>query len=102
MALGAQRWKLIWMVLREVFVMAAAGLAIGLPVALATTKFVKSFLFEMQPNDPWAIAGAAGGVALAGGGGGPGAGTGGGPGGCRGGGPPRRGGAAPTPPSNPS
>ena len=47
------------MVLREVFVMAAVGLAIGLPIALATTKFVKSFLFEMKPNDPWAIAGAA-------------------------------------------
>jgi macrolide transport system ATP-binding/permease protein len=59
MALGAERKKLIWMVLREVFVMAAAGLAIGLPVALATTKFVQSFLFEMKPNDPWAIAGAA-------------------------------------------
>ena len=59
MALGAQRKKLIWMVLREVFVMAAVGLAIGLPIALATTKFVKSFLFEMKPNDPWAIAGAA-------------------------------------------
>jgi macrolide transport system ATP-binding/permease protein len=59
MALGAQRKKLIWMVLREVFAMAAVGLAIGVPVALATTKFVQSFLFEMKPNDPWAIAGAA-------------------------------------------
>ena len=59
MALGAERKKLIWMVLREVFVMAAVGLAIGVPVALATTKFVKSFLFDMKPNDPWAIAGAA-------------------------------------------
>ena len=59
MALGAERRRLIWMVLREVFVMAAVGLAIGVPVALATTKFVKSFLFEMKPNDPWAIAGAA-------------------------------------------
>ena len=39
--------------------MAAVGLAIGLSLAFATTKFVKSFLFEMKPNDPWAIAGAA-------------------------------------------
>ncbi|HEY1337887.1 MAG TPA: ABC transporter permease [Bryobacteraceae bacterium] len=59
MALGAERRRLIWMVLREVCVMAAVGLAIGVPVALATTKFVKSFLFEMKPNDPWAIVGAA-------------------------------------------
>jgi ABC-type antimicrobial peptide transport system permease subunit len=59
MALGAERRRLIWMVLREVCIMAAVGLAIGVPVALATTRFVKSFLFEMQPNDPWAIAAAA-------------------------------------------
>jgi ABC-type antimicrobial peptide transport system permease subunit len=59
MALGAERMRLIWMVLREVLVMTAAGLAIGLPVALVTTKFVKSFLFDMKPNDPAAIIGAA-------------------------------------------
>jgi predicted permease len=59
MALGAERRRLIWMVLREVCAMAVVGLALGVPVALATTRFVKSFLFEMKPNDPWAIAGAA-------------------------------------------
>jgi predicted permease len=59
MALGADRRRLIWMVLREVCIMAAAGLAIGMAATLATTRFVQSFLFEMQPNDPWAIAGAA-------------------------------------------
>jgi ABC-type antimicrobial peptide transport system permease subunit len=59
LALGAERQRLIWMVLREVFVMSAVGLAIGLPVALATTKFVKSFLFDVKPHDPWAICGAA-------------------------------------------
>jgi predicted permease len=65
MALGAERRRLIWMVLREVFVMAAAGLAIGVPAALATTKFVKSFLFDMKANDPWAITGAAAVLVLA-------------------------------------
>jgi predicted permease len=59
MALGAERKRLIWMVLREVIVMSAAGLTIGVPVALATSKFIKSFLFELKPNDPLAIAGAA-------------------------------------------
>jgi predicted permease len=58
MALGAERRRLVWMVLHDVFAMAATGLALGLPVAFATTKFVKSFLFEMSANDPWAIAGA--------------------------------------------
>ena len=59
MALGAERAKVIWMALREVFLMAAAGLAIGLPVMFATNKFIQSFLFQMTPNDPWAITGAA-------------------------------------------
>ena len=59
MALGAEPRRLVWMVLRDVVVMTAAGLAIGIPIALATSKFVQSFLFDMKPNDPLAIAGAA-------------------------------------------
>ena len=43
------------MVLREVFALGAAGLAIGLAVAWATSRFVKSFLFGVKPNDPWFI-----------------------------------------------
>src|SRR5205807_6862781 len=52
MALGAERRRLIWMILRQVLVMAVVGLAIGLPAAFATTRFVESFLFQMKPNDP--------------------------------------------------
>ncbi|MFL6445931.1 MAG: ADOP family duplicated permease [Candidatus Sulfotelmatobacter sp.] len=56
MALGAHRAAVLWMVLREVFLLAAIGLAISLPVALATSKFIRSFLFGMNPNDPAALA----------------------------------------------
>jgi len=56
MALGAERRRLIWMVLREVLLMTAVGLGIGLAAALATTQFVQSFLFQMKPNDPLALA----------------------------------------------
>jgi ABC-type antimicrobial peptide transport system permease subunit len=56
MALGAQRGAVIWMVLRQVFAMAIVGLSIGVPAALATSKFVQSFLFGMKPNDPLAPA----------------------------------------------
>jgi predicted permease len=59
MALGARRGKLVWMVLREVFAMAVAGLAVGLAAALVTTKFLESFLFQMKPNDPRALIAAA-------------------------------------------
>ena len=55
MALGARQGGVIWMVLRQVFVLAAAGLAIGLPIAFAASKLVESFLFGMKPDDPVAI-----------------------------------------------
>ena len=52
MALGAGQRSVIWMVLREVCILAAVGLAIAVPTALATSRFVESFLFRMKPNDP--------------------------------------------------
>jgi macrolide transport system ATP-binding/permease protein len=55
MALGAQRGDVIWMVLRQVIVLAAAGLGIGVPVALSASKFVESFLFGVKPNDTPAL-----------------------------------------------
>jgi macrolide transport system ATP-binding/permease protein len=56
MALGAGRGAVIWMVLREVCVLAAVGLAIGVPTALGTSRLIESFLFDMKPNDPRALA----------------------------------------------
>jgi macrolide transport system ATP-binding/permease protein len=55
MALGAQRGGVVRMVLREVLVLAAVGLAIGLPTALGASKFVESFLYGMKHNDPLAL-----------------------------------------------
>jgi ABC-type antimicrobial peptide transport system permease subunit len=52
MALGAPRGGVVRMVLGEVFALAAIGLAIGLAVALGTSKFVASLLYGMKPNDP--------------------------------------------------
>jgi len=56
MALGAQRGTVVWMVLRRVLLLAAAGLAISVPAALSASRLVKSFLFETQPNDPGTLA----------------------------------------------
>jgi ABC-type antimicrobial peptide transport system permease subunit len=55
MALGAQRGRVVWMVLREVFVLAAVGLAMGVPLALTASRLVESFLFEVKPNSPAAL-----------------------------------------------
>jgi macrolide transport system ATP-binding/permease protein len=52
MALGAQRGRVVWMVVREVFLLAAMGLAIGVPIAFAASRLVESFLFGMKPTDP--------------------------------------------------
>jgi predicted permease len=52
MALGAQRGAVVWMVLRRVLLLAAVGLAIGLPAASIASRLGKSFLFETRPNDP--------------------------------------------------
>lgn len=56
MALGAQRSAVVWMVLRRVLILAAAGLAISVPAALIAFQLLKSFLFETQPNDPATLA----------------------------------------------
>jgi ABC-type antimicrobial peptide transport system permease subunit len=55
-ALGATRRRLVWMVLRGVLVMTAAGLAIGTPLALAGSRYVRSFLYGVAPHDPASIA----------------------------------------------
>jgi len=55
MALGAQRGVVVWMMLREVFVFAALGLAMGVPTALGTSRFIESLLFGMKANDPRAL-----------------------------------------------
>jgi macrolide transport system ATP-binding/permease protein len=54
-ALGARRGRVVWMVMREVLLLTAIGLAISIPLARGTSQFVASFLFDMQPNDPRAI-----------------------------------------------
>jgi predicted permease len=54
-AIGARRAAVVWMVVREMCVLAVLGLLISLPIARALSKFVQSFLFEMTPNDPAAI-----------------------------------------------
>jgi macrolide transport system ATP-binding/permease protein len=55
MALGAERRRIIWMVLREVCWLAVTGLTIGLGAAWATTRYVESFLFGLKHNDPLAL-----------------------------------------------
>jgi predicted permease len=59
MALGAERSSVLWLVLREVALMALVGVAIGVPLAVALSRIVQSQLFALSANDPIALAGAA-------------------------------------------
>ena len=54
--LGAQRGRILWMILREVLVLTTVGLAIGVPLALASSHYVRSLLYGIEPTDPVAIA----------------------------------------------
>jgi predicted permease len=55
MALGARRETVVWMVLRDVLMLAIIGLAIGLPVALGASRVIESILFGVKPGDPWSL-----------------------------------------------
>jgi ABC-type antimicrobial peptide transport system permease subunit len=59
LALGAGRGSLLRLVLREVALLTAGGVAIAIPVALAVTRLVRSELYGIVPNDPFSIAAAA-------------------------------------------
>jgi ABC-type antimicrobial peptide transport system permease subunit len=52
MALGATHLRIVWMVVRDVLALSAAGLAIGIGAALGTSGFLVSFLYEVKPTDP--------------------------------------------------
>jgi predicted permease len=58
MALGAQRATVVWMVLRDVLMLAIVGLVIGVPAALSASKLIGSLLFGVKPGDPGALAAA--------------------------------------------
>lgn len=52
LALGAQRPRVLWSVLRESLMVAVAGIALAVPVAIALGRFVRTLLFELTPLDP--------------------------------------------------
>jgi predicted permease len=52
MALGAERRDVVDMVLRRTLILAAAGVLLGTAGALAVTRVLARFLFEVRPTDP--------------------------------------------------
>jgi predicted permease len=64
MALGADRTKVVQYILRGALIHVAAGLALGVPLAIAAARLISSQLYEVSFWDPLALAVAAGALAI--------------------------------------
>jgi predicted permease len=51
MALGATKSNVLGLILRDAALLTLTGVVLGLPLALAATRLLHSFLFEMKPTD---------------------------------------------------
>ena len=51
MALGAQSGNVVWLVMREVLMLAGIGIAAGLPAAFALSRVVRAQLYGVEPHD---------------------------------------------------
>jgi len=52
LALGAQPGFVIWLVMREVLLLLAIGLAVGIPAAMGLGRYVAAQLYGIQAQDP--------------------------------------------------
>ncbi|HEV2495053.1 MAG TPA: ABC transporter permease [Terriglobia bacterium] len=64
MALGAAPAKVIGMVMREVLLLVAIGVGVGVPASFALMRAVQSQLYGLTPHDPLTLALATAGLAL--------------------------------------
>lgn len=62
MALGAQRRQVVWLVLKESLLVTAIGCAVGIPLALGSTRLLSSMLWHLSPYDPVSVMFGIGGV----------------------------------------
>jgi ABC-type antimicrobial peptide transport system permease subunit len=51
MAIGAMHGNVVWLVMKEVLAVVAAGVALGLPCALLLARFIRSQLYGLEPTD---------------------------------------------------
>jgi macrolide transport system ATP-binding/permease protein len=65
MALGAERTRVVGMVMRGAMIQALIGLAIGTPIAFLCVRYVKAQLYEITTLNPYVLGGAIVTLALA-------------------------------------
>jgi ABC-type antimicrobial peptide transport system permease subunit len=52
-ALGANRAGLLWLVIGRTLTLVIVAVALGVTAAFMTSSFLSTFLFGIQPADPW-------------------------------------------------
>ena len=55
MALGAKRADVLWLLLRGILGVVGVAVLIGVPLALALTRFLANMLYGLSPSDPWSL-----------------------------------------------
>jgi ABC-type antimicrobial peptide transport system permease subunit len=55
MALGAQRSGVLALILKDVALLVLAGMAVGIPAALGSSRFISSMVYGVAGNDPLTI-----------------------------------------------
>jgi predicted permease len=55
-ALGAQRGDVIWLVMHQAGFLVITGVALGLALAFASTRFIRSYLYGVSAHDTWTLA----------------------------------------------
>ncbi|MGB6687949.1 MAG: ABC transporter permease [Terracidiphilus sp.] len=62
LALGAPRNQVLWMILRDSLYLVGFGLAVGLPLAWLTSRWMAAMLYQLPAHDPISFVGASLGV----------------------------------------
>jgi len=55
LALGARRGDLLWLVMRQASVMLICGVVVGLGLAVASGRVVRSYLYGVSARDGWTL-----------------------------------------------
>jgi ABC-type antimicrobial peptide transport system permease subunit len=63
-AVGAQRFDVAWLVMREALPIVGLGLLAGLPAAFALSRLARTQLYGISPGDPTSMLAAAGSILL--------------------------------------
>jgi ABC-type lipoprotein release transport system permease subunit len=50
-ALGARQHSVLWIFLKDALRLTLCGIAIGLPLAIVSTRAIRSFLFGLEATD---------------------------------------------------